>query len=677
MLHLSSNISELNRVGKTNYILLKKLGLETIQDLLFYFPWRYDDFQESKNIQDIKIGEKINIIGVIDLIQNKRSYKKRMYITEAIVVNNDEVIKVIWFNQAYLTKTLHPGDKVSLSGKVLFQQGQLTLISPIYERIIGNKTIHTQGLVPVYHTTNKLSQKQLRFLINQSLILKNKLLDWIPEHIRKKLSLITIQEAVYKIHFPRTQKDISEAKQRLGFAELFLRQIKAQIMRQGLKNRSAYPINFREKSVKQLVNSLPFKLTLSQKKVAWEIIKDMEKSSPMSRLVEGDVGSGKTLVAIIAMLNTALNNKKSILMAPTEILAQQHYHYVSKILKSFNIKIALLTKNNKLNNYSKIDIIIGTQAIIQKGVEIDNIALTIIDEQHRFGVKQRKQILDINPNNITPHFLSLSATPIPRSLALAIYGDLNLSIINELPKERKKIITKIIAHQEKEKVYQFIEKEIMKGRQAFVVCPQIDQSDRLGINSAKAEFKKLSEDIFPHLNIGLIHGKIKNKEKEKIMKDVAHNKIQILVSTSIIEVGINIPNATIILIEGADHFGLAQLHQFRGRINRSSHQAYCFLSLSNENTNNPITIQRLSALEKHNDGFTISKIDLRLRGSGEIYGINQSGFPELKIASLFDYELIKKAQIEAKTIVETDPLLNNYPKIKEKLGSWDQKIHLE
>lgn len=455
-----------------------------------------------------------------------------------------------------------------------------------------------------------------------------------------------------------------------------------------LKTKTAHKIEFQELLSKSFVDSLPFKLTKGQKQAAWEILQDIDKPKPMSRLLEGDVGSGKTVVAAMALLNTAANKKQAALMAPTEILAQQHYHSLSKLLGSFNIKLALMTGSLNLANFDlpktkkeareeiikAAEIIIGTHALIQN-YSINDLALVVVDEQHRFGVKQRQK-LQASGGNLTPHFLSMTATPIPRSLALSIYGDLDISLINELPQGRKTIITKVIAENKRQAAYDFIKKEITKGRQAFVICPLIDESDKLGVRSAKAELKNLSE-IFPDLNIGLIHGQIKSKEKEKIMTDFAANKIKILIATAVVEVGVDVPNASIMLIEGAERFGLSQLHQFRGRIGRDKYQSYCLLLSTNDDLSSQAA-QRFKALIKYSDGLSIAETDLKLRGAGDLYGVQQSGFPELKIASLFDYPLIKKAKAAAEKIITESPDLSKYPLIEEKLSEYTEaEAHLE
>ena len=682
MLTLTSKIKELYRVGEKITKILDRLGLENTRDLLFYFPFRYDDFTKSLPIADLKIDTNTNIIGTVELIQNKRSAHRRMFITEALISDESDTIKIIWFNQPFLTRTLKVGDRVSLAGRVSENHGQITMVSPLYEKIISEDLIHTKGLIPNYHLTASITQKQIRALIKQTIILADSVSDWLPGDIKKRLGLLDLSEALKKIHFPKNLDEAFSAQKRLGFTELFLRQLKAQMIKKQIKSKSAPRIKFQEKATQEFVASLPFKLTDAQKKSAWEILQDMDNDSPMSRLLEGDVGSGKTLVAVMALLNVALNEKQAAIMVPTEILAEQHFNSISKLLAPYNFKIELLTHSHKSKDATDANIIIGTQALIQENVKFHDLALVIVDEQHRFGVKQRQKLLDFNDgkNNdsrLTPHFLSMTATPIPRSLALAIYGDLDLSIISQMPANRKKIITKLITEDRRQKAYDFIREQIKAGRQVFVVCPLIDESDKLGVKSVKKEHEKLDKEIFPELTVGLLHGKLKAKEKEAIMADFVANKIQILVSTSVIEVGVDVPNATMMIIEGAERFGLATLHQFRGRVGRSDYQSYCFLFPSNEELSNSKTLERLEAMTKYSDGFSLAKIDLKLRGAGEIYGVGQSGFPELQIASLFDYENIKKAQEEAISLVANDPELAKYPLLRAKLGEWEDSVHLE
>ncbi len=698
---------KISRVGEATAKKMKKLGIESVHDLLFYFPFRYDDYTSLTPIAKLTAGASANIVGQIELIQNKRSWKRKMSIIEALITDGTETLKAIWFNQPFLARNLRVGDKISLAGKVEEDYGSFIMKSPAYEKIFtpltplykGGGLVHTQGLVPNYHLTANLTQKQIRFLIKQVISLSALLNDWLPLEVKKEIKLMDLSEAIKKIHFPKDDSEIKKVRRRLAFDELFLIQLQSQSAKKNLSLSRSPEIKFCEPETKKFVASLPFKLTDAQRKAAWEILGDLAKDRPMSRLLEGDVGSGKTLVAVIAMLNVILNNQQAVLMVPTEILAKQHFDTICRLLKNFNIKVGLVTRSQKKMTNVKnpmtkkcvnpddkkiklnaadiaknADIIIGTHALIQEDVEFNNLALAIIDEQHRFGVGQRRLLLQKNGISLTPHLLSMTATPIPRSLALALYGDLNLSVIDEMPKERKKIITKIVPEDKRAAAYKFIGEQIKTGRQVFVICPLVDISDKLGVKSVEEEFKKLDKIIFPDLTIGRLHGRLKQAEKEKIMQEFLDNKIKILVSTSVVEVGVDAPNASVIMIEGADRFGLAQIHQFRGRVGRSSHQSYCFLFTDNQSET---SAKRLQALSENHDGFTLAKIDLKFRGPGEVYGLEQKGFLGLKIASLFDYVLIKQAREQAVKIVNQGAGLAKWPLLKEKLSKLENKTHLE
>jgi ATP-dependent DNA helicase RecG len=683
MINLKTSVLEINRVGATTAKRLTRISIKTVEDLLYYFPFRYEDFQNITPIEKLIPGTSANVVGQIELIQNKRSPRRRMYITEALISDQTESIKVIWFNQPFIVKNLRVGDKVSLAGKVEQSYTGLQMTSPNYEKVNKAGTVHTQGIVPIYRLTSNITQKQIRFLIKQIIKLASKLDDWLPKEIIKNQKLLNLGEAIEKIHFPGSINDIKKAKERLAFNELFLLQLQSQIIKRDLENARATPIPFKEKETKNFVASLPFNLTDAQRKTAWEILLDTEKDKPMARMLNGDVGSGKTVVAAIAMLNAALNNVQSVLMVPTEILAQQHYNNICKLYEKNNLKICLITRTNKLSSFEKnkkahdiikeSQIIIGTHALIQEKIEFDNLGLAIIDEQHRFGVEQRKILVEKSGNKKTvPHLLSMTATPIPRSLALILYGDLDISVINEMPQNRKPIVTRVVEEKNRQKAYQFILEQIKKGRQVFVICPLIDISDKLGVKSVRVEYEKLDKQIFPHLEIGFLHGRMKAKEKQEVMENFIANKINILVSTSVVEVGVDIPNASIMLIEGADRFGLAQLHQFRGRVGRGDHQSYCFLFSESSNEK---TTKRLRVLTNSYDGLTLAKADLKFRGPGEIFGTHQKGFPELKVASLFDYQLMKKVKDEAENLVSSNDL-NKYPSLLKKINSLNLKVNL-
>jgi len=691
-MRLDQPIERLHRLGKTAVKLLGKLGLNTLEDLLFYFPFRYDDFTQVRTIADLKPNEVATIKVKIDLIANRRSPRQRKMITEAVVSDETGQLNVVWFNQPFLTKTLPVGSEVYLAGKVS-DNYNLQMVSPFYEKATGFSTI-TKRLQPVYSSPGRITQKQFRYWIKQALPLAVDLKEFLPDDLIKKNNFLSLKEAIENIHFPKSKILLIKAKDRLKFDELFLIQLKIQKYREQLAKAKSPKVKFLEKATKDFVEKLPFELTDDQKKAAWEILQDLEREKPMNRLLEGDVGSGKTIVVGLAILNTALNGFQSALMAPTEILAQQHFESLIEFL-SPKIKVALLTRADKriygdekaskkkiLNGLlnGEIDLVIGTHALITEEVKIKDLALVVIDEQHRFGVEQRKKLVETGVN-LVPHFLSLTATPIPRSLVLTLYGDLDLSIIKEKPKGRKPIITKLVTEDKRARAYKLIKEKVKEGQQVFVICPLIEESDKLGVKSVTEEYEKLSKHIFPDLKIAMLHGKLparggsasggKSKGKDQVMQDFKNKKFNILVSTSVVEVGVDVPNATIMVIEGANRFGLAQLHQFRGRVGRGEEQSYCFLF--GEDLND-IAYKRLKALEKYNDGFKLAELDLEIRGPGEVYGTRQSGLPDLKIASLTDLELIKKVQNEA---IEYVKRLDEFEELKDKFEQMELSLHFE
>jgi len=693
-------VSGLNRVGKTTENQLKKIGIKTIRDLLAHYPSRYEDYSQILTIEEFKTHKTGTIKARVNLIANRRFYKKKMILTEAIVSDKTGSLQVVWFNQGFLAKTIKPGEKIYLAGKIDNTNHGLQLINPSYEICANRKPIHTSGIIPVYPTTAHLTQKQIRFLMSQALKISGNIKDWLPLPVKKQYQLVSLDFAIKQIHFPENKKTLKYAQQRLKFDELFLLQLKNQIIRKKIKSEKAPSIEFKLKETKKFVKSLPFKLTNGQRKASWEIINDLKKENRMNRLLEGDVGSGKTIVVLISCLNVVLNNYQVVYMLPTEILAKQQFQNISNLLQKFQIKIGLLTRTNAIiynpksqkntkttkHNFIKkisngeIKIIVGTHSIIASKIKFKNLGLAIVDEQHRFGVKQRHSLTKLqNENNLSTHFLSLTATPIPRSIALTLYSDLDLSIIDKMPPGRKKIKTKIIETKQKMNAYQFVKKEIKKGRQAFVICPLINPSvsashshnknNKLETKSVKEEYQKLSRDIFPDIKIGFVHGKLKNEEKEKIMEDFILQKIKILVSTNMVGVGIDIPNATIMIIKNAERFGLAQLYQLRGRIGRGANQSYCFLFIENKE---PKTKERINALLKAKNGFELAQKDLELRGPGEFFDIEQSGLMNsLKIAKLTDIELMKKTRLAAiKTI-------KDYPNLIEKIKKSINITHLE
>jgi len=685
---LNTDISELPRVGKILAKRLNKLGLNLVTDLLFYYPFRYDDFSQIIPVAKIKPDTETTIKGKVNIIANKRAWRRKMYITECLISDDTGSIKAVWFNQPFITKILKQGDIAYFSGKAEQSSYGLQLVSPAYEKIKKEQT-HTARMVPVYSLTENLTAKQIRYLIKLILLLAKHLPEWIPDGILKKYQLISLNQAIREIHFPTNKNTLIQARQRLKFGELFLIQLKTESIRQKISLLKAPSLAFNQSLTKKFVNSLPFKLTVSQKETAWQILGDLGKTKPMNRLLEGDVGSGKTVVAAINILNAIDNGYQATLMAPTEILAQQHHQTILTLFKKFKIQVGLLTRTDKKLNgrkttqkniighiaKGKVEVIIGTHAIIQQKISFKKLGLVIIDEQHRFGVDQRKLLKQKTEKKaLVPHLLSMTATPIPRSLALTLYGDLDLSIIKELPSNRKKVFTKIVPPEKRNLSYNFIRQEVKNGRQIFVICPLIEESDKLGVKAAEAEYEKLKKDVFPDLSIGLLHGKLKAKEKEETMQAFTKNETNILVSTSVVEVGVDVPNASVMMIEGAERFGLAQLHQFRGRVGRAEHQSYCFVFTDSDSEK---TIERLQVLVTAKNGFELAEKDLEFRGPGEIYGLKQSGFPDLKIATLTDLEIIQQTKQAAKSLFAQNPSLTDYPLLKQKLHTFSQNVHLE
>ena len=691
---LNTTLDQIYSIGPSIYKKLNKLGLHKVEDILCYYPFRYDDYSQIKKIKDLRDEETATVQGTITLINNKRAKTRRMNITEALLEDDTDQINIVWFNQPYIIKNLKIGDKIFISGKIKKTLLGYSFVSPSYEKI-SSQTTHTARMVPIYPSTEKLTQKQIRFLVKSCLPATYLLKEWLPEEIIKDEKLLILDEALRQIHFPDNQKKLTQAKKRIAFNEIFtLISLAKSIKRDNQKNQ-AVQIEFKEKKIQKFVQSLPFELTGDQKKSAWQILQNLTKNIPMNRLLEGDVGSGKTIVALMSAYNTVLNKKQVAFMAPTQILAKQHFENIVKYLEKENINSALFTnkerkiyngKNQLAETLSKkkliekinageIDFIIGTHSIINKDIKFKKLGLIIVDEQHRFGVDQRHKLLQKSKTKKSPHFLSMTATPIPRSLALTIYGDLDISQIKEKPANRKEVITKLVEPKNRTKAYEFIYNHIRKGHQIFVVCPLINESDKLGVKSVTQEYEKLNEEVFPNLEIGFLHGKMKENEKKEVLDNFADNKTKILVSTSVIEVGVDYPNATIMMIEGADRFGLASLHQFRGRVGRAEHQSFCFLFTDNTS---PKTKQRLEILTKTTDGFKLSEADLKFRGSGDIYGNTQSGFlSQIKIADLSDLELNKKVRKWVEKIFTTDPELKKYPLLKDKIDQISKNVHLE
>ena len=669
-LGLDSPVTALVGIGPRQAAKLARLGVRTIRDLLYLFPRRYNDFSSLKTINQLRYGEEVTVIGTIWETKTRET-RKGVTLVTSIIADGTGTIQATWFNQPHLAKSLRPGRQIVLSGKVDEYLGRLVFQSPEWEPLEA-ELIHTARLVPVYPLTKGISARWLRRLMKRTVDYWSKRSpDHLPAQIRRRAGLVDLETALSQIHFPDDKESLAQARRRLCFDEFFLIQLGVLRQRHIWRSQPGKAIAIDEELLRSFVESLPFQLTKAQERVLREIVDDLRKPQPMSRLLQGDVGSGKTVVATAAMLLTVASGYQAVMMAPTEILAEQHYKTITELLESIgdkghvpyplSLNIRLLTGSLKPSEKEEIrreiaagevDIVIGTHALIQEEVEFRNLGLAVIDEQHRFGVRQRAALRQKGYN---PHVLVMSATPIPRTLALTIYGDLDISVIDELPPGWKEIKTKWLMPRERERAYSFVRSQIEKGRQAFIICPLIEESEKVEAKAAVEEYERLRKEVCPDLRLGLLHGRMKAEEKEAVMAAFKRGELDILVSTPVVEVGIDVPNATVMLIEGADRFGLAQLHQFRGRVRRGKHQSYCLLLAESPSAEGQ---ERLRAIESIQDGFALAEKDLELRGPGEFFGTRQSGLPDLKLARLSDVRILEQARAEAQALFREDPDLS-------------------
>jgi len=786
-IELGSKIQYLSGVGPKMAAKLNKLGIVTVSDLIFYYPRAYKDFTKIQRISEIRslnYGETISIRGKIIGIANKKTSRRHITVTEAVVEDESGSIKIVWFNQPFLTKILTVGREIILNGKFEYNFFSKEVVMESPERTLK------PCIVPVYSETAGITSKYISRLVSSIKEQISSIDEWLPEHLlhhpefitrynsqefkalkdcsclssgsqgdgipkpirqaqgvseiesqvrddsdgfrddKRGYDLLPIQTALLNIHFPQNSEMIDAARRRIAFDELLMIALRANLSKEELKKESAPKIEISDDQISRFTKSFPYELTGDQKKAAGQILKDLAKPVPMNRLLNGDVGSGKTVVAAIAAYGAIKAGFRVAVMCPTEILAQQHFKTFCGLFNDHNISVGVYTANFKDNFQFKIsnlksisnsqiinkkqkesdilnsNIIIGTHALIQKDVELENLGLVVIDEQHRFGVKQRQALLELRTDEkLKPHFLSMTATPIPRTLHLALFGDLDLSVIREKPKDRKEIKTRFVESKNREKAYDFIRAHIEAGRQAFIICPLIEDkeisNDEFLISnqisssksqvqnlfeqdrkSVKAEYEKLQK-IFPDFKIEMLHGKMPatarsrtegGRGKEEIMAEFSEGKIDILVSTSVVEVGIDVPNATVMMVEDAERFGLAQIHQFRGRVGRGEHQSFCFLFSS---TMSSVALERMKSLEMTSDGFRLAEIDLEQRGPGAVFGTEQSGMLDLKMANFSDRNLIEEASSAAKEIIEADPDLKNHPALKEKIKNLMENRHLE
>lgn len=671
-MNLVTPLEKIKGVGPKTGEQLAAAGLYTVGDLINFLPRRHEDFSEVVQIANIHPG-KATIKARCEKIAT-RPVRRGLRITTATLADDSGKLQAVWFNQPYRETQLKAGDEFFFSGEFEFNYNKYQLSNPSAEKVT-DMPVQTDRFLPVYRSIKGLKSQLVRKILIELRPLMTMLPETLPPSIVQNEKLLSRSDAILGMHFPKSAEDVALARERLAFEELFQLLLASQLNRDENAKLVGWHIPFDQAVVADFVKQLPFELTGAQRRAAWEVIQDFEKQTPMNRLLQGDVGSGKTVVAGLAARQAAASGFQTALMAPTEILASQHAETLSRLLEPFGVSVGLLTGSVKgvarKTLYEQIatggvDVVVGTHALIQEAVKFHKLGFVVIDEQHRFGVKQRQELLTKSEH--MPHLLAMTATPIPRSLALTVYGELDVSILNELPKGRKPIETKLWSPNSQAQLYEKVDAEITKGRQGYVICSLIDDNPDNELKSVQAEYVKLQNSIFKHRRIGLLHGKMKPDEKDAVMTLFSNGELDILVSTTVIEVGVDVPNATVMIIEDADRFGLSQLHQLRGRVGRSSHQSYCYLVMSDSKK----PTQRLKEIEKSQDGFYLAEVDLKLRGPGEIYGRSQHGALNLQIATLSDTRLIARAQKQAKQFVASKLDLLQYNQLAAQVEQYQR-----
>jgi ATP-dependent DNA helicase RecG len=666
--NLKSPVTALHGVGPRRSELLSRLGLHTIRDMLYFLPRRYDDYSRLKSINRLELGEKATVIA---RVRTADVYKTRAGrpLFKAVLSDGTGHLEVTWFNQPFLANSIKPGQQIVISGQVDEYLGRTCFNSPEWEPL-RDELLHTKRIVPVYPLTEGISGKQLRRLMNRTVTYWARLLpDYVPISVLQSEGLLDLESAILEAHFPTSQEMLRRARQRLAFDELFVLQLALLRQRREWRSQPGQPVGVQADVLQAFLQGLPYQLTQAQHRALEQIIADLRSDKPMTRLLQGDVGSGKTVVAAAALALTACAGAQAALMAPTEILAEQHYQTIRTLLRrtpGLELNVRLLTGSTtgqeREETYAGLEhgtthVIIGTHVLIQEGVAFDRLALAVVDEQHRFGVRQRAALRQKGYN---PHLLVMTATPIPRSLQLTVWGHMDVSVIDQMPPGRQPVTTRLILPTARERAYAFVRSQVERGRQAFVICPLVEESDKVEATAAVEEYERLQQHIFPDLELGLLHGRMTGEEKETTMARFVRGELDILVATSVIEVGIDVPNATVMLIEGADRFGLAQLHQFRGRVGRGEHASYCLLV---SDSSSERAQERLKAVEATNDGFVLASKDLEMRGPGEFLGTRQSGFSEavvsMELASLADVRLVARAREAARRFFRTNPRLDD------------------
>jgi ATP-dependent DNA helicase RecG len=679
---LAAPVDTVDGIGPATAQVLTRLDIHTVEDLIWHLPTRHDDYSEMLSIADLRPGEQLSVVANLWKIEERKlSFKRTM--VQGLFNDGTGTLRATWWNQPWKAKELEIGKTYRLMGKVDLFMGQKTLSSPHIEPLRA-RAVGQSDILPIYPLTEglKSSERLSRLILKALAEALPAIVDPVPAEIRQRYGLVDLSTALEQIHRPESREQLEAARKRLAFDELFYIQLGVQQRRYQLQQTTAPALAHDSEILSRFAEALPFKFTGAQRRVLDEIARDLTRTMPMSRLVQGDVGSGKTAVAAGAMYIAVMNGAQSALLAPTQILAEQHHRSLSKLLGSLNrldgspIRVELLTgrvtgleRESVLSGLAdgSVDVVVGTTALIQDGVEFQRIAFVVVDEQHRFGVEQRSILRSKGVEGEeapVPHMLVMSATPIPRSLALTIYGDLDVSVIDELPPGRQPIKTKFFRPVERERLYGFLRRQAAEGRQAYIIYPLVEESDKLDVGAAVDEHARLSQEIFPELRLGLLHGRLSGTEKDEVMRAFSNGHLDVLVSTSVVEVGVDVPNATLMLIEDAERFGLAQLHQFRGRVGRGGHQSYCALISKVESAN---AMERLNVLVETNDGFKLAEKDLQLRGPGDFLGTRQSGLPNLRMAQLSDTATLSTAQQAAQYLFQNDPELANHPQLRARV----------
>lgn len=681
--HLSTPISTLPGIGPIAAADFKLLGISSVRDLLDHVPYRYDDYSKKPPLSQVRDGDAVTVTAKVREISTRPSKNNpRLKITQAILEDESGTLKAIWFNQPFLEKTLRPGSVASFAGKADGKFFGLALANPVVEP--AGADVQTGRILPVYGLAGSLTHRRVRSSVAASAPAFAELGEWLPADLVASEGLVSETDAYRFVHTPVSNGELVQGVERLKFDELFLHQLMFAAVRAQRQTRPAHPLPVDEAFLKSFAASLPFELTNAQRRAAWDVIQDCAKPVPMNRLLEGDVGSGKTAVAAVAAASIVHGGGTVAYLAPTELLAGQQQEALQKFLP--DAAIGLLTGSRaRIGNLvvprgellkavavGDVPVLVGTHALLQDGVSISNLSLVVVDEQHRFGVQQRHALL--GTSGVAPHLLSMTATPIPRSLALTLYGDLDVSVLNQRPKGRKPIITKALAEKNAKDVWAALRQEFDAGRQAYIVCPLIDPSDTLGSTSVTELAADLKKGALKGCVVEVLHGKMKAEEKQKALSAFKEGKVQALVSTTVVEVGVDVPNATAMVIVGAERFGLAQLHQLRGRVGRGEHASACYL-IAQEGTR--ASMERLNALVECSDGFLLAEKDMQLRGAGNVFGDAQSGFPDFKLATMADVDLMRRARDAAQRVLALDPKLASHPLLAKRVeGSFDQ-VHLE